>query len=309
MCEFPEWLDNYIFNVLKAKYSPDYVRFEYNLNLNKDEVLIYLGTYFPRSYIETNSLFTEFSNAVNYTKAIEHKSELKILDLGCGTGGEILGILSFVDKFVLNVNAIKLLAIDGNQESLRIFEKVISYFKAHTRLDINYSIGPAFIENKEDLDTIAEIVSEQYDIILSCKAICELLAKKRFEQKPYKSIVAMLASKLTSDGVLFIEDVTVKSPATNTFIPIILNSELNEFVRENKDFTTLFPRSCANNENKCIDGCFFKREFIFSHSHKSNDVSKVVFRFIGKKGILNRLKITDESKKYDCKILKKIKYG
>ena len=254
---------------------------------------------------ETNSLFTEFSNAVNYTKAIEHKSELKILDLGCGTGGEILGILSFVDKFVLNVNAIKLLAIDGNQESLRIFEKVISYFKAHTRLDINYSIGPAFIENKEDLDTIAEIVSEQYDIILSCKAICELLAQKRFEQKPYKSIVAMLASKLTSDGVLFIEDVTVKSPATNTFIPIILNSELNEFVRENKDFTTLFPRSCANNENKCIDGCFFKREFIFSHSHKSNDVSKVVFRFIGKKGILNRLKITDENKKYNCKISKK----
>ena len=104
MCEFPEWLDNYIFNILKAKYSPDYIRFEYNLNLNKDEVLIYLGTYFPRSYIETNSLFTEFSNAVNYTKAIEHKSELKILDLGCGTGGEILGILSFVDKFVLNVN-------------------------------------------------------------------------------------------------------------------------------------------------------------------------------------------------------------
>ena len=76
MCEFPEWLDNYIFNILKAKYSPDHVRFEYNLNLNKDEVLIYLGTYFPRSYIETNSLFTEFSNAVNYTKAIEHKSEL-----------------------------------------------------------------------------------------------------------------------------------------------------------------------------------------------------------------------------------------
>ena len=56
MCEFPEWLDNYIFNILKAKYSPDYIRFEYNLNLNKDEVLIYLGTYFPRSYIETNSL-------------------------------------------------------------------------------------------------------------------------------------------------------------------------------------------------------------------------------------------------------------
>lgn len=60
--DLPEWLDNYIFNILNAKYSPDHVRFEYNLNLSKEEVLIYLGTYFPRSYIEINSLFTDFLN-------------------------------------------------------------------------------------------------------------------------------------------------------------------------------------------------------------------------------------------------------
>ena len=299
--DLPEWLDNYIFNVLEAKYSPDYVRFEYNLNLNKEEVLVYLGTYFPRSYIETESLFTEFSKVVNYAKAIEHKTDLKIMDLGCGTGGEILGLLSFIEKHVTNVESVKLLAIDGNQESLRVFEKIMSFYKTRTRLHIDYTIGPTFIESKDDLDAISEIVSDKYDIVLSCKAICEMLAKNRLKQKTYKSTAIILASKLSNDGVLFIEDVTIKSPATDMFIPITLNSELNEFVRESIEFVTLYPRSCSNNGNKCIDGCFFKREFHLSHSRKKNDISKVVYRFIGRNCILNKLKMTDNST-HKCKI-------
>lgn len=72
-----------------------------------------------------------------------------------------------------------MLAIDGNQESLRVFEKIMSFYKTQTRFCIDYTIGPTFIENKDDLDAISEIVSEQYDIVLSCKSICEMLAKNR----------------------------------------------------------------------------------------------------------------------------------
>ena len=46
----PAWLDSFIFEELGANYAPDYVRYEYNLNLSKEEVKTYLGTYFPRSY-------------------------------------------------------------------------------------------------------------------------------------------------------------------------------------------------------------------------------------------------------------------
>lgn len=299
--DLPEWLDNYIFNILNAKYSPDHVRFEYNLNLSKEEVLIYLGTYFPRSYIEINSLFTDFSKSVNYTKAIEHKTELKIMDLGCGTGGDIFGLLNFIEKTISNVGTIKLLAIDGNQESLRVFEKIMSFYKTQTRFCIDYTIGPTFIENKDDLDAISEIVSEQYDIVLSCKSICEMLAKNRLTKKSYKSTVNMLASKLSKEGILFIEDITIKSPTTNVFIPIILNRELNEFVRENNEFVTLYPHSCLKNGNRCFEGCFFKRVFHLSHSRRKNDVSKVIYRFIGRKNILSKLCITDNNI-YDCKI-------
>ena len=48
----PQWVDDLIFDELKAEYAPDHIRFEYNLNLDSKEVLTYLGTYFPRSYAE-----------------------------------------------------------------------------------------------------------------------------------------------------------------------------------------------------------------------------------------------------------------
>lgn len=75
-----------------------------------------------------------------------------------------------------------------------------------------------------------------------------MLAKNRLTKKSYKSTVNMLASKLSKEGILFIEDITIKSPTTNVFIPIILNRELNEFVRENNEFVTLYPHSCLKTE-------------------------------------------------------------
>jgi SAM-dependent methyltransferase len=300
--KFPRWLDDYIFNKLKAKYAPDYIRFEYNLNLNREEALTYLGTYFPRSYIESSILFAEFTVASNFASIIKSKKELKILDLGCGTGGEIFGVLSYIENYLPFIERVKLLAIDGNQESLRLFEDVMVKFRLHTNLYVEYNIGPVFIENIEDLNLVSEIVSDKYDFVLSCKAICEMLSKNIIGKKSYKQTALMLSSKLSDDGLLFIEDVTIKSPATNNFIPYTLNSELNEFTRENKGFETLFPIPCFENADKCKDGCFFKREFVISHSHKQNDISKVVYRFIGRNSFCKKLKFSVKQQTVICKL-------
>mgnify|MGYP007065315113 FL=1 len=93
----------------------------------------------------------------------------------------------------------------------------------------------------------------------------------------------MLSSKLTDKGIMLIEDVTIKSPATKKFIPYMLNAELNEFVAENDDFATIYPTACKDKESKCINGCFFKKEIRVTHSTKNNDISKIIYRIIGKK--------------------------
>lgn len=292
---FPDWLDEYLFSVLGAKYSPDHSRFEYNLNLNKDEIKVYLGTYFPRSYVEVDSIFREFYHNSNYVSLIGSRSSVSILDLGCGTGGDVFGLLSFLENSEPSLVSIKLLAIDGNQIALRFFEKIMAEFRKHSRLQIDYRIGPVFIENEDDLNLLSDIVSDKYDLILSCKAICEMLAKKHIENKAYKQTASFLSKKLTDEGIMLIEDVTIKSPATKKFIPYMLNAELNEFISDNTDFATIYPTVCKGKESKCIEGCFFNKKIKVTHSAKENDISKIIFRIIGKKAFAEKIMVLPSS--------------
>lgn len=302
--DLPDWLDEYLFLELGAKYSPNHSRFEYNLNLNKDEIKVYLGTYFPRSYVEVDSIFKEFYHNSNYGSLVGSRSSVSILDLGCGTGGDVFGLLSFLEYSEPSIVSIKLLAIDGNQIALRFFEKIMAEFRKHSRLQIDYRIGPIFIENIDDLNILSDVVSDKYDLILSCKAICEMLAKKRIENKAYKQTANLLSKKLTDDGIMLIEDVTIKSPTTEKFIPYMLNAELNEFVSDNEDYATIYPTACKGKESKCKEGCFFNKKIKVTHSAKKNDISKIVYRIIGKKTFAEKIIVSpnDETNYNSCSI-------
>lgn len=303
--DLPNWLDRYLFFDLGAKYSPNHSRFEYNLNLNTGEIKVYLGTYFPRSFVEVKSIFEEFSQNSNYLSLVGERTSVSILDLGCGTGGDLLGLLSFLEKYEPSLKSVKLLAIDGSQMALRFFEKIMAEFKKHSRLKIDYRIGPVFIESENDLNLVSDVLSAKYDLILSCKAICEMLAKRRIKNKAYKQTASMLSSKLTDKGIMLIEDVTIKSPATETFIPYMLNAELNEFVAENDEFATIYPTACKDKESKCINGCFFKKEIRVTHSAKNNDISKIIYRIIGKKPFAENIVVSSKGKtEYNSCIIK-----
>lgn len=294
--DLPNWLDRYLFFDLGAKYSPNHSRFEYNLNLNTGEIKVYLGTYFPRSFVEVKSIFEEFSQNSNYLSLVGERTSVSILDLGCGTGGDLFGLLSFLEKYEPSLESVKLLAIDGSQMALRFFEKIMAEFKKHSRLKIDYRIGPVFIESENDLNLVSDVLSDKYDLILSCKAICEMLAKRRIKNKAYKQTASMLSSKLTDKGIMLIEDVTIKSPATEKFIPYMLNAELNEFVAENDEFATIYPTACKDKESKCINGCFFKKEIRVTHSAKNNDISKIIYRIIGKKPFAENIVVSSKGK-------------
>lgn len=294
--DLPNWLDRYLFFDLGAKYSPNHSRFEYNLNLNTGEIKVYLGTYFPRSFVEVKSIFEEFSQNSNYLSLVGERTSVSILDLGCGTGGDLFGLLSFLEKYEPSLESVKLLAIDGSQMALRFFEKIMAEFKKHSRLKIDYRIGPVFIESENDLNLVSDLLSDKYDLILSCKAICEMLAKRRIKNKAYKQTASMLSSKLTDKGIMLIEDVTIKSSATEKFIPYMLNAELNEFVAENDEFATIYPTACKDKESKCINGCFFKKEIRVTHSAKNNDISKIIYRIIGKKPFAENIVVSSKGK-------------
>ena len=260
----------------------------------------YLGTYFPRSYAEVYYLFSQLLFTEEQKSFVSENNVLRILDLGCGTGGDILGLLNYIEDNLDNIQLIKILAIDGNHYALRVLEKILEAYKSKTRLQIEYTIGPVFIESEDDLNLISEVVSAKFDIIMSCKAICELASKKRLAGKPYKNTAQMLSKKLSPNGIMLIEDVTVKN--NGEFIPVTLNTELNEFIKENPNFVTLLPMSCKRNGNKCSKGCFFKEEIKVKHSRKDNDISKIVYRFISHRQVLNIFESSNVVSNIQCKI-------
>ncbi len=149
------------------------------IDWDKKDLLNYLGTYFPRSYAEAFCIYSDyFRNNIDDWKS---RDELSVFDFGCGTGGEIVGLLMAVNDNLPNVKAVSVLAFDGNQDALRLFEKVAKQLKTHISFELRHHIFHYEIEDFYDLRTL-DAVLDKYDIIMSFKAICEFVSKERFEQ-------------------------------------------------------------------------------------------------------------------------------
>lgn len=114
----PLWLDKYLFEELGAQYAPEHTRYEYNLDLDENELKVYLGTYFPRSYAEIFCIFDNiFQNKYIY-QAYKNKKDINIFDFCCGTGGELIGLLSALDKYFHDGKNINVIVCDGNAKAL-----------------------------------------------------------------------------------------------------------------------------------------------------------------------------------------------
>lgn len=92
----------------------------------------------------------------------------------------------------------------------------------------------------------------------------------------------ILAAHLYEDGLLIMLDVTTKDDHSGFFYPQLMNSAINDYVRKSRDIATLLPLSCACYE-RCGDYCFMQQTFNVSHSHKSNDESRVCYRVLCRK--------------------------
>jgi len=170
----PNFLDDLIFNHLNAIYAPDFERFDYNLDLTKDEVLKYLGTYFPRSYAESFCIFDNiFQNSV-YNHIIFNKKSLNILTIGTGTGGDIIGLLTAIEKHFHIVSEINVWALDGNNEALSVLRQIIDNFNDQTSKSVKLKTLESVFNSISDFQC-KEITDNKFDFILSFKLICEII--------------------------------------------------------------------------------------------------------------------------------------
>lgn len=280
----PHWLDKKIFNDYQAIYAPDHDRYEYNLDLNELELKVYLGTYFPRSYAE---MFCIVDNLMQnkFLKETMEQNEISVLDCGCGTGGEILGLITAIGKH-LPYGKINITAIDGNNGALAILKNLV---ECNPNKNVQVELN-TFIQTLSTIEDVEELAFEKknFHFVLCDKIVCELISKEVLPTNAYAIMAKKLATFLHENGLLIVLDVTTKDEHSGYFYPQLMNNAINDYVRKSRTIETLLPLSCACYEG-CKDLCFMQQTFSVSHSHKSNDESRVCYRVLCRKPLKNAI--------------------
>lgn len=259
--KLPDWLDKYLFEELGAKYLPSYSDMT-NIHDDKEKVHNYLGTYFPRSYAESYSIFSKYFDS-HFTE-YSNREELSVFDFGCGTGGEIFGLLTVLNEKFKNLKKVKIVALDGNHHALLKYERLLSEYEKISSFNISNRPVAIRIDDFYDLDVLNSVIDEDFDIIMTFKAICEFVTEQEFENKnPYEHIAKFMLPKLKRNGIILLEDVTTKNSVSQEWLPKMMDKGLSN--------------------TKCVvidknEG--YNQTYMITHSHKSNDVSKVAWRII-----------------------------
>lgn len=259
----PKWLDNLIFEQLGAKYCRSNADMTV-IDWDKSDVLNYLGTYFPRSYSESYCIFSEFFN--QYPSRFAEKRKIIVFDFGCGTGGEIIGMLDAIKEKDPFISTISIYALDGNFHALRLFEEILKMYEKFVSFNLNCHLLPTRIDDIYDLGIVKAILSENFkegvDIFLSFKAICEFATKQQFEREnPYEHIISGFKSTLNYNGIMCVADVTTYNNVSEEWLPNMLDKAIRDL------------KTVLRNES-------FNTKYYVSHSRKINDVSKIVWRII-----------------------------
>lgn len=241
----PKWLDKFIFENLQAKYEPDFEKFDYNLEHSTEELLTYLGTYFPRSFAESFCIFDDIFSNRAYNLELSTKEELNILDIGCGTGGNLIGLLTAINKHFTNIQNINFWAIDGNSDALQILKSIIIKFIRNHSININFQlINETFKEVKEVSKLFEIIPCKSFDFIMSFKTIVEIISKGNgLNNDSYYKWFDLTSDLLNSNGLALIVDVTTKTDFSD-YLPLLLNEQSRNFVKDKPIFKIFSPLSC-----------------------------------------------------------------
>lgn len=289
--QLPDYLEHYVFDELKAQYTPDFERAKNNLYSEHSDNLKYLGTYFPRSYAETFCIFDNLFQNQIIKQTYELKQTVKILSVGCGTGGDTIGLLTAINKHFSHICSFHITAIDGNADALEILNSIIEEFR-------RFSHKTIFLDRKnivfQDLKTVVSL-KPSFDFILNSKMINEL----RNDQEPYYDFSKAWLPLLSETGLFMLLDTTNPKEETSLYNSMLMNTQINKALKELPQYQTLLPIPC-NLIPTCDEiNCFTQKEFIITHSrYPYYDKSKVAYRILCNRSFANSIGYCQDDKRY-----------
>ncbi len=257
----PQWIDSLIFNELGAQYCKSRANMTV-IDWDKTEIKKYLGTYFPRSYVEAYNIFSAYLR--KHKTEYQRRTQLSIFDFGCGTGGGTMGLLAAIDDTLPGIRHIQIKALDGNKHALQMFERVFNARPNRATVQYRFDVVPVKIDDIYDLEVVTDVMQGNFDFIISFKTICELVSKQSFEKRnPYGHIISSFIPKLSRDGVMCLVDVTTYNDVSKEWLPKMLGAGIDEARAQ------VIARNAGYNET-----------YFVSHSRAQMDQSKVAWRIL-----------------------------
>ena len=271
----PTWLYNYIYNVVRADNEGDWFKAQQNLNNTHEENITYLGTYFPRTFTEVCRIVASLNTSTQYFEYVSGKNCIKVLSVGCGTGGDVSGLIYAMH--ILNPNAVfEVNLFDGNEDALNICLDVLNLLAKKENIKITYNqIIMAQLQENRDFSALAERFSN-LDIVITSKFLNEVLD---YIPNAYYSFVEGFSKILAEDGIIIINEVICRAYC-GYFVPSYMNSDLNAAVRDTA-LSSVLPKPCRANRN-CRDNHCYSR-------FKNGNYNDYTFRIISNEAFADQI--------------------
>ena len=202
--ELPYEVDAYVYGTYNADFRPQGDVFVVK-NWSMEKTLEYLGTYFPRSFAESYCIFLDYFE--KNKDAWSKKETLRIFDLGCGCGGNLLGVLCAAGVVLPCMSRIEVRAIDGNPYGVQLCREIMeTYFGASWARSFCRVDYVSFSNAEQLRDTLRQI-NTSFDIVMAFKALNEVLTCGYCgASNPYKQFLVSLLPYISDDGIACIAD-------------------------------------------------------------------------------------------------------
>lgn len=131
-------------------------------------------------------------------KFTAQKKSIKVLDFGCETGGELIGLLlAFYCIFDEETPVVEVHAVDGNRDAMNLARRLVDSFAEIVKMDVKLSLAERLISERDHLKSQMEDLGP-FDIIVTSKFLCEL---NDMSDKLYRWSAASPMSLLAKDGI------------------------------------------------------------------------------------------------------------
>lgn len=273
----PGWLRSFIYDTLGGYYQPDKAAARDNLNSGENENQRYLGTYFPRSFAEAYCIFCNLFENTAYIEVMKGRDSLAFLTFGCGTGGDLMGLLEAIAEKMPWIKNLEIVAYDGNFNAVEMLKTIIEHPANKERFNIKIDYAPVPMQKPEDFEMYCGVIDRPFDFIMSFKMVNELYRQNVIAAKPYYIFFEALASKLTETGVMLLLDVPLKEKGV--WLSLLLSRGLRQYLCIHDDYEAIVPIPCHVKSRTCGERCYLEKVFtgdIFSSE-------KVIYSIVARK--------------------------